>query len=53
MLMCERELILDGVKTRLRLILPLVSHETVGQVLRPQVIVGLFKRGIGIQPTVM
>jgi hypothetical protein len=40
--MCERELILDGVKTRLRLILPLVRHETVRHVVRPQVSVCLF-----------
>jgi hypothetical protein len=48
-----RELIFDGVKTRLRLILPLVSHETGSHVLRPQVIVCIFKRGIRTLPTVM
>jgi hypothetical protein len=51
--MRECESIFGVVETRLRLILPLISPATGSHVLRPQVIVGLFKLGIRIHTTVM
>jgi hypothetical protein len=51
--MCQCESTFDGVETRLRLILHRVSHETVSHVLRPHVIVCLFKQGIRIHTAVV
>jgi hypothetical protein len=51
--MRECESIFDVVETRLRVILPLISHGTGSHVVRPKVIVCLFKLGIRIHTTVM